>query len=316
MTKAPLSDLWEQHVLPSRLNHVLVSDADGDASELADLAARIATPSLAEITLCCPPIKATCQPSGRRSKRFPTADTLRNRGLTVHVEPAIASEMQQILLVDRSRSVDLIIMREHETVENANWYGASSIDIARRTQRPVIACGPFFSPAQAGVRSGPVLAAVSMGESSHQIVHASGHVGKLIERPLMILHAVDIAHEPSRPDSLAGVECECQLLGNWIGAQNLATTAKVAYGPVGEAITRFATQVGAELIVMGIDLEEEGRELQHSDVLRRFVLMAAACAVLFLPTFHGHKKRFVVHADHRDNERQIVKTATVSPSRA
>ena len=43
MTKAPLSDLWEQHVLPSQLNHVLVSDADGDAGELIDLATSIAT---------------------------------------------------------------------------------------------------------------------------------------------------------------------------------------------------------------------------------------------------------------------------------
>jgi hypothetical protein len=291
MTKAPLSDVWEQHVLPSQLNHVLVSDADGDAGELIDLATRIATPSLAEVTLCCQPVKTVCETYEKRSKGFPTADALREKSLTVHIEPAIASEMQRILLVDRSRSVDLIIMREHETIENANWYGASSIDVARKTERPVIACGPLFSQIQTGVRTGPVLAAVSTGESSHQIVDASGHLGKLMGRPLMILHAVDISHEFSRPDNLTSVECECQLLGNWIGTQNVATAVKVAYGPVSEVITRFAAQVGAELIVMGIDLEEDGLELQRSDVLRRFVLMAAKCPVLLLPTFHGHKKR-------------------------
>ena len=182
-------------------------------------------------------------------------------------------------------------MRERETIENANWYGASSIDVARKTERPVIACGPLFSQMQTAVRSGPVLAAVSTGESSHQIVDASGHLGKLMGRPLMILHAVDISHEFSSPDNLSGVECECQSLGNWIGTRNVATTAKVAYGPAGEVITRFAAQVGAELIVMGVDLEEEGLELQRSDALRRFVLTAAPCAVLLLPTFRGHKKR-------------------------
>jgi hypothetical protein len=57
MTRMPLSNLWEQHVLPSHLSHIVVSDADGDAGEMAELVSNLATPSLAEVTLCCKPTR-------------------------------------------------------------------------------------------------------------------------------------------------------------------------------------------------------------------------------------------------------------------
>ena len=100
-------------------------------------------------------------------------------------------------------------------------------------------------------------------------------------KPLTILHVEDISHEsPSRiAFRVSNANASCS--GNWVCAQDVATTAKVAYGPVGETITRFATQEGAELIVMGLDMEEKDQELQRSDVLRRFVLMAAPCPVSF-----------------------------------
>ena len=305
MTRTPLSNLWEQHILPSHLNHILVSDADGDAGELVELVSKLATPSHAEVTLCCQPTK-TGRGSEGLSKGFTAADALRDKGLTVHVEPAITSEMERILLIDRSRSVDLIVIKECETIENADWYRASSIKVARRTQRPVIACGPFSSQRPVSAESGLIVAAVSMSTSSHQIAHASGQLGKLLNKPLTILHVVDVSHEFSRPNNLSGVECECQLLGNWASAQDVATTAKVAYGPVGEVITRFATQDDAELIVMGLDMDEVGQELQRSDELRRFVLMAAPCPVLFLPTLHNSKDRFDVNTEASSSKGQTV----------
>ena len=302
MSKISLSNLWEKHVLPSHLNHVLVSDADGDARELVELVSKLATPSHAEVTLCCRPTK-TGRGSEGLSKGFPSADALRDKGLTVHVEPAITSEMERILLIDRSRSVDLIVMKECETIENADWYRANSIKVARRTERPVIAYGPFSSQRPVSADSGFIVAAVSMRESSHQIAQASGQLGKLMGQPLTILHVVDVSQEFSKPDSLSGVERECQLLGNWVSAQEIATTAKVAYGPLGETLTRFATQEGAELIVMGLDMEEKGQELQRSDVLRRFVLMAAPCPVLFLPTLHDSKVRVDSSMEDHSNVR-------------
>lgn len=310
-----MSNGWEQHLLPSRLNHLLVSDADGDAGQLVEFVSRLATPSHAEVTLCCQPTKTARRFEGL-SKGFPAADALRDKGLTVHVEPAITSEMERILLIDRSRSVDLIVMKECETIENADWYRANSIKVARRTQRPVIACGPFSSQRPISADSGLIVAAVSMRESSHQIAHASGQLGKLMGKPLTILHVEDISHEFSKSDSLSGVECECQLLGNWVCAQDVATTAKVAYGPVGETITRFATQEGAELIVMGLDMEEKGQELQRSDVLRRFVLMAAPCPVLFLPTFHRSKDLFDANTEAYSGKSQTVEGVEASPSSA
>ena len=133
-------------------------------------------------------------------------------------------------------------------------------------------------------------------------------------KPLTILHVEDISHEFSKSDSLSGVECECQLLGNWVCAQDVATTAKVAYGPVGESITRFATQEGAELIVMGLEMEEKGQELQRSDVLRRFVLMAAPCPVLFLPTFHRSKCLCDANTEAYSGKSQTVEGVEASPS--
>jgi nucleotide-binding universal stress UspA family protein len=236
---------------------------------------------------------------GAIAKVFPVADALRNQGLAVHIEPAIISEMETILLIDRSRSIDLIVMKECETIENADWHRANSIKVARTTQRPVIAWGPFSSQRSTGSNPGPILAAVSMRESSHQLARAAGQIGRLIGRRLTILHVVDVSHEFSRPDNLAGVECECLLLANCMSAQDVATTVKVEYGPVREAITRFASQEGAELIVMGIDMDEEGREMQQADVLRRCVLMAAPCPVLFLPTFHASRlPHEVLAGDH------------------
>ena len=88
MRQMPLSNGWEQHLLPSRLNHLLVSDADGDAGQLVEFVSRLATPSHAEVTLCCQPTKTARRFEGL-SKGFPAADALRDKGLTVHVEPAI-----------------------------------------------------------------------------------------------------------------------------------------------------------------------------------------------------------------------------------
>ena len=50
MANTVLLEAWAQHVLPTHLNHVLVSDAGGNGIELADLALRIAAPSAAKVT--------------------------------------------------------------------------------------------------------------------------------------------------------------------------------------------------------------------------------------------------------------------------
>jgi hypothetical protein len=214
-------------------------------------------------------------------------------GLIVFDQPAIGSQIQQILFVDRSRSIDLMLMKEaRPQLESVGWRPSDAIRVARVTQRPVIAFGPLaFGPRGKTTGQGGVVAAVSMGESSHQIVHASKIMGDLLKQPLTVLHTVDLAHEFSRPDNFAGVECGCQQLGDWISHSGVAVSAKVSYGPVGEALPRFATLSSASLIVIGLDIEEEGKEAQHSDALRQLILSAAPCPVLLLPTFHAGRDR-------------------------
>lgn len=289
-----LSKVWQHHVIPAKINHVLVSDAESDGSTLADLALSVAGPSHAEVTLCC----HRPNPHEPRNPAQVAAALLREKGLTVFVEPASTSELNGILLVDASRSIDLIIIREHESIPAADWHSATSIKVARRMERPVIACGPFFAQnAQSRSVRGPVIATVSMRESSHQVVHAAGTIGGIVGAPVTILHSVDIAHEFSRPDSLIGVDCECQLLGNWLSTGQIAVSSKILCGPIAETVTRFAAAANASLIVVGIDLEEEGREAQRSDTLRRNLLMSAPCPVLFVPTFHSKDQRKVEHTD-------------------
>jgi hypothetical protein len=253
---------------------------------LLDLASRIAGHDLAEVTLCWGPSHQRSEAT--ESVREASANLLRDKGLTVFVDPTCACELRNILLVDASRSIDLIIMREHEELETANRNTSASVQVVRRLQRPVIACGPFFMQNQGANKSqGPILAAVSMRESSEQISDAAGRMGKLIGTSPMIIHVVDVEHTPSRPDSWTGIDCDCQMLGNWISKHEASATAKLTYGPIAETLTRFATQVNASMIVMGVDLAEEGSSAQHSDTLRRNVLMAAPCPVLFVPTFHS-----------------------------
>lgn len=285
MRNADLSVFWHQHVIPTCIGHVLVSGIDGRGSELIDVASRVALPGFTAVTLCCRPHGDGSGTSVAECQK--TAAALRKRGVLVFLEPGVNGDLQDIVRIDGSRSIDLIVLREHESFEDTDWHGAASLRIVRRLHRPVIACGPFSSQNQSSDRKrGPVLAAVSMRESSQQVVHSAGRIGKLIAAPLTVLHAVDIAHEASRPDSLAGVDCEIQLLGNWVSAFEVAATSKIAYGPVTEAITRFAAKANASLIVMGVDLDEKDREAERSDTLRRAVLMGAPCPVLFVPTIH------------------------------
>jgi hypothetical protein len=291
MSKTLLEESHEQHVLPSHLQHILVSDGDGDGQTLVDFAAKIAVPTLAEVTLCC---RADNAPHTERSSpSISSAAVLRAMGLTVFEQPAVGSQIQQILLADRSRSIDLMVMTEGSPqLESVCWRPSDSIRVARVMQRPVIAFGPLaFGPRGKTTSQGCVVAAVSMGESSHQIVHASKLMGDLLKQPLTVLHAVDLAHEFSRPDNLASVECGCRLLGDWISRTGAAVSAKISYGPVGEALPRFATFSSASLIVIGLDMEEEGKEAQHSDALRQLILSTAPCPVLLLPTFHAGRDR-------------------------
>jgi hypothetical protein len=291
MSKTSLEESHEQHVLPRHLQHILVSDGEGDGAELVDFAARIAVPTLAEVTLCCHADKAPH--IEHSSSLLSSATVLRAMGITVFDQPAIGSQIQQILLLDRSRSIDLMIMKEaRPQLESAAWRPSDAIRAARLTQRPVIAFGPLaFGPRGKATGHGVVVAAVSMGESSHQIVHASKIMGDLLRQPLTVMHAVDLAHEFSRPDNLASVECGCQLLADWISRTGVTVSAKVSYGPVGETLPRFATLSLASLIVIGLDMEEEGKEAQHSDALRQLILSTAPCPVLLLPTVHAGRNQ-------------------------
>lgn len=291
MKSSHLSNVWQQHVIPAHINHVLVSHSDAEGMELAKLALRIAAPSAAEVTLC--PSSAQAEADPHAAMAF-----LRKQGLTTFVEPVTApSALQTILRVDESRSVDLIIMREH-----ASSTTPSATQVARRVQRPVIACGPSFTQNQVtGTLPGPVLAATSMRESSRQVAHAAARLGMLVKAPLVIVHAVDIEHQLSRPDSLTGIDYQCHMLANWISSQGTAATAKIAWGPVAEEITRLAARANACLIVMGLDLAEEGSEAARSDGLRRNILLDAPCPVLLVPTFHA-AGNIEASRDTRDGE--------------
>jgi hypothetical protein len=181
MLKASLAESHEQHVLPSHLQHILVSDGEGDGAALVDFAGKIALPTLAEVTLCCHADKAPH--TGKFSPSLSSAAVLRAMGLTVFDQPATGSQIQQILLVDRTRSIDLMVMKEPRLqLESVGWRPSDSLRVNRVTQRPVIAFGPLaFEPRAKTAGKGCVVAAVSMGKSSHQIVQASKNHGRLAQ---------------------------------------------------------------------------------------------------------------------------------------
>ena len=275
--------LWQDSVVPTHVAHVLISDVDTDSLALTNLAARIAIPNLSQVTVCC----RSGQTNGKEAKDSDPASVrvLRDKGLTVWVERSTSSELDNILAIDRQQSIDLILVREHGSAEPATGHSVRSVQMARQFQRPVIACGPLCMHNNDRACQGPVLAAVPMHDSKKQIVHASGAIGALLHVPLTILHAADIEHEFSRPDNLAGVACECQLLVDWMTERGMSTVAEVACGPVVDVVTRFAEKMNASLIVLGVDLEERDREAVTSDNLRKHILMAAPCPILFVPTF-------------------------------
>jgi len=159
--------------------------------------------------------------------------------------------------------------------------------MVRTLEKPILFLHSDRVEALTKRNEGSAIAAVSLSERSRQVVDSAASLASALGASLRVLHVVDAQHNFSRPDSLMGLFCACEILGRSASRAGGVPEVKVCDGSLCDAFTRSELRE-ASFLALGVDQIEGQEDSAATDDMLEQIVRNAPCAVLLIPTRSGH----------------------------